>query len=167
MPDDHLPQPAILVVTRQQIEARDLSPVNTLFEEWNARLSGDDPEAIVSCLGCLTILVEGYDDEKRELHTVPEVRIWFALLEQDIKHVAFFLSPLHHNLHFFFSMKLRYTDTGQALASRAELRDMLVQTYGSMNDYCETFGLDQEGEAYVQHCSEIAQVLGAANRLEH
>ena len=107
-----------------------------------------------------------YNDEARELWTIPEVRIWMAVLETHTPHIAFFLSPFNGNLNFFFSTKLTYTDDGLAVASQEKLASLLLDTYGVMNEYCERAGIDAEhSEPYQHHCTEIAKVLGASSPL--
>jgi hypothetical protein len=75
-------------IPRKTIEKRDVSAVV-------ARLNGlvEDKESARSAMGSVSILVDGYDDDPREIYQIPEVRDWYGKLVEAVPHLLFFLFP--------------------------------------------------------------------------
>lgn len=62
-------EPVILMFSRQQVETGDLAETLALLR----RLTADRQTAIDFC-GRISLVVDGYNDDPRELFEVPEVR---------------------------------------------------------------------------------------------
>ncbi|MCU0735859.1 MAG: hypothetical protein MUF20_10105 [Methylotetracoccus sp.] len=80
-------EPVILMFSRQQVEAGDISETLALLR----RLTEDRQTAIDFC-GRISLVVDGYNDDPRELFEVPEVRAYIKRLDQAWPNWFFFLS---------------------------------------------------------------------------
>ena len=80
-------EPVILMFSRQQVEAGDISETLALLR----RLTAERQTAIDFC-GRISLAVDGYNDDPRELFEVPEVRAYIKRLDQAWPSWFFFLS---------------------------------------------------------------------------
>jgi hypothetical protein len=80
-------QQIYVVCDSASIATGDISAVLSALK----RLSGDRASAM-SAEGAVTLVFNGYDDDPRELEAIPEVREWFAKLNEAWPYWAFFAS---------------------------------------------------------------------------
>ncbi len=78
-------QKIIVVCDSASIATGDISQVLSLLK----RLTGDRASAM-SAEGAVTLVFNGYDDDPRELESIPEVREWFAKLFEAWPYWSFF-----------------------------------------------------------------------------
>jgi hypothetical protein len=79
--------PVILVVSRQEVEAREISGLLDLLKTCIA-----STDSMRMYFEKLDISFHGYEDDTRELHDIPEVREYVQLLDDKFPYWLFFLS---------------------------------------------------------------------------
>ncbi|MBV6475224.1 MAG: hypothetical protein MOGDAGHF_00741 [Rhodocyclaceae bacterium] len=80
-------EPVILVLPRPQIEAGDTDEALGLLQKLVS-----DPEAMLSCCGRVSLVIDGYNDDPRELFEIAEVRAFIQALDARWPYWYFFLS---------------------------------------------------------------------------
>ena len=140
---------SILFIDRDFIESGDVSP----FEELRNRLTQND-EIVKKARGKITFLLEGYNDDPREIYEIPEVRIWTHKILPIFKYWAYFMNmdePLNRYagirfLHFCyvdFEIKKRDQQAEKVhiefnIAQTGELANLL---FGWLNELTDQFQL--------------------------
>ena len=151
------PKKYLLLLMRTHVEALDLSPVLDLLNR--PTITQANPRHLI---GCLSLFIDGYDDDPRELHEVEAVRAFFRELERQVPHILFYLSPDHGSVNLFCAAAWAKSQAeGQAYIPVPKLSKLLEQAYHAMNCFCEQIGLDAQCEEYGRHCQALAQVLSA------
>jgi hypothetical protein len=82
-------QQIVVVCDSVSIATGDISEVLSSLKS----LSGDRSSAM-SAEGAVTLVFNGYDDDPRELHSIPEVKEWFAKLIEAWPYWSFFASRI-------------------------------------------------------------------------
>lgn len=149
------PHKYLLLLTRTNVEALDLSPVLTLLKSPTVKQA--NPRHLI---GCLSLFIDGYDDDPRELHEVPAVRAFFRELEHQVPHILFYLSPDHGSVNLFCAAAWAKPGADrQAYMRPSELAEHLQQAFQTMNCFCEQVCLDSGCDEYGWHCVALGQVL--------
>jgi hypothetical protein len=78
---------AMLIITRDDIEAQ---RCEELLLQIIAK--ADIAGSLAAIQGCITFSVDGYNDDKRELWEIPEVKAYFRKLDQIAPHFLFFIA---------------------------------------------------------------------------
>jgi len=154
-------QQVIVVCDSAAITAGDISGVLTALKS----LSSDRSSAI-SAEGAVTLVFHGYDDDPRELESIPEVRAWFANLFAAWPYWSFFASRIDQTVPLFLSLLL----SGEAVAGEPgmvgwcfdldELKPLLLEMFGHQNELIERLEIGEDvNERVTQDFMEAARAF--------
>ncbi len=112
-------------------------------------LSGDRSSAM-SAEGAVTLVFSGYDDDPRELESIPEVREWFAKLFQAWPYWSFFASRIDQTVPLVLTLLM----PGETVAGEPgmvgwefdpdELKPLLFEMFGHQNELIETLEIGED-----------------------
>lgn len=112
-------------------------------------LSGDRSSAM-SAEGAVTLVFNGYDDDPREIESIPEVREWFAKLFEAWPYWAFFASRTDQTVPLVLTLLL----PGETVAGEPgmvgwdfdldELKPLLFKMFGHQNELIERLGIGED-----------------------
>ena len=112
-------------------------------------LSGDRSSAI-SAEGAVTLVFNGYDDDPRELESIPEVREWFAKLFEAWPYWSFFASRIDQTVPLVLTLLL----PGETVAGEPgmvgwsfdsdKLKPLLFKMFGHQNELIERLGIGED-----------------------
>jgi len=138
-------QQVIVVCDSAAITAGDISGVlNTLKS-----LSGDRSSAL-SAEGAVTLVFHGYDDDPRELYSIPEVREWFAELFESWPYWSFFASRVDQTVPLVLSLLLSGESMGgePGMAGWSfdinELEPLLLEMFCHQNELIERLEIGED-----------------------
>ena len=138
-------QQVIVVCDSAAITAGDISGVLSALKS----LSGDRSSAM-SAEGAVTLVFHGYDDDPRELESIPEVRAWFAQLFEAWPYWSFFASRIDQTVPLVLSLLL----SGEAVAGEPgmvgwcfdldELKPLLLKMFVHQNELIERLEISED-----------------------
>ena len=132
--------PVVLMPSRREIEAGDPSAavrrLNTLF---------DTSEAIWRYRGQVTLVVDGYDDDPRELVDVPEVRAFLVEFTKRWPYWAFFFNQVDDSIKLLSSCLCakRFLGRGQVEIDPEKLQRFLLAGFAAMNSIFDDHGFPE------------------------
>ncbi len=145
-------QQVIVVCDSAAITAGDISGVLTALKS----LSSDRSSAM-SAEGAVTLVLHGYDDDPRELESIPEVRAWFARLFEAWPYWSFFASRIDQTVPFVLSLLL----SGEAVVGEPgmvgwcfdleELKPLLLEMFCHQNELIERLEIGEDANVRVTH----------------
>jgi hypothetical protein len=141
-------EPIYLVFSRDQIESDDISePLQALRQ-----LAGN-PEKAVAASGRISIVIDGYDADPRELFEIPEVRRYIKALDEMWPYWFFFLSQADDSIKVVESCLCDSIEVvpGVTSVDTEQLNSCLTRHFSAMNHYCESINLP---ESRIQEISE-------------
>lgn len=94
-------QQVFVVCDSAEVTAGDISGVVSALKS----LSSDRSSAM-SAEGAVTLVFHGYDDDPRELEAIPEVRQWFAQLNEAWPYWSFFASRIDQTVPLVLTLLL-------------------------------------------------------------
>ena len=138
-------QQIVVVCDSVSIAAGNISDVLSALKG----LSGDRASAM-SAEGAVTLVFNGYDDDPRELHSIPEVREWFAKLFEAWPYWSFFASRIDQTVPLVLTLLL----PGETVAGEPgmvgwdfdldELKPLLFKMLGYQNGLIERLGIGED-----------------------
>ena len=138
-------QQIFVVCDSAPISKGDISEVLSSLES----LSGDRSSAM-SAEGAVTLVFNGYDDDPRELESIPEVREWFAKLFAAWPYWSFFASRIDQTAPLVLTLLL----PGGTVAGepgmvgwefdRDELKPLLFEMFGHQNKLIERLKIGED-----------------------
>src|ERR1017187_1224079 len=112
-------------------------------------LSGDRSSAM-GAEGAVTLVFNGYDDDPRELESIPEVREWFAKLFEAWPYWSFFLSRIDQTVPLVLTLLL----PGETVAGEPgmvgwafdldKLKPLLLEMFGYQNELIERLEIGED-----------------------
>ena len=112
-------------------------------------LSGDRASAM-SAEGAVTLVFNGYDDDPRELHSIPEVRKWFAKLFEAWPYWSFFASRIDETVPLVLTLLL----PGETVVGEPgmvgwafdldKLKPLLFEMFGYQNELIERLAIGED-----------------------
>ena len=145
-------QQVIVVCDSATITAGDISGVLAALKI----LSGDRSSAM-SAEGAVTLVFHGYDDDPREIESIPEVQAWFAQLFAAWPYWSFFASRIDQTVPLVLSLLL----SGEAVAGEPgmvgwcfdldELKPLLLEIFGHQNELIERLEIGEDVNERVTH----------------
>ena len=141
-------EPVILMFSRRQVETCDIDePVQFL-----RRLTADRHTAIEFC-GRINLVVDGYNDDPRELFEVPEVRAYLKRLDQEWRYWFFFLSQADESIKLLESCLCETIEVvpGVTSVDMEQLERSLARHFGAMYRLGDDLDLPEE------MCEEVAE----------
>ena len=141
-------EPIFLVFSREQILAMDLQEPLTVLRQ----LAGN-PEKAVSACGRISLVIDGYNTDSRELFEIPEVRRYIQQLDAMWPYWFFFLSQVDDSIKVIESCLCDSIEVVPGVTSidTEQLNDCLTRHFSALNSYCEAINLP---ESKIQEISE-------------
>jgi hypothetical protein len=140
--------PVILMFSRRQVETCDIDePLQFL-----RRLTADRQTALEFC-GRISLVVDGYNDDPRELFEVPEVRAYIKRLDQAWPNWFFFLSQADESIKLLESCLCETIEVvpGVTSVDMDQLEQSLARHFGAMTALWEALDVPEET------CEEVAE----------
>ncbi len=134
-------EPVILMFSRRQVETSDLAePLQFL-----RRLTADRHTALEFC-GRISLVVDGYNDDLRELFEIPDVRAYIKRLDQEWRYWFFFLSQADESIKLLESCLCETIEVVPGVTSidLVQLERALALHFGAMNALCEALDVPEE-----------------------
>ncbi len=138
-------QQVFVVCDSAAISAGDISEVLAALKS----LSGDRSSAM-SAEGAVTLVFNGYDDDPRELESIPEVREWFAKLFQAWPYWSFFASRIDQTVPLVLTLLM----PGEMVAGEPgmvgwefdpdQLKPLLLEMFAHQNELIETLEIGED-----------------------
>jgi hypothetical protein len=138
-------QQIFVVCDSVSISAGDLSAVLFSLKSFSS-----DRSSAMSAEGCVTLVFDGYDDDPRELESIPEVREWFAKLFEAWPYWSFFANRIDQTVPLILTLLL----PGEQVAGEPgmvgwtfdldELKPLLFKMFGYQNELIERLEISEE-----------------------
>ena len=115
--------------SREYVEAGNIVPVlnilNTLIE----------PQNIKKFANKMMFVIDGYNEDPRELAEIPEVRNWIKKLDESFPYWFFFCSPHCQTLKFlaFTLSEIQKDSRGQVFIDGDQLLKFMLEHFEAMN----------------------------------
>ena len=145
-------QQIVVVCDSASIATGDISEVLSSLKS----LSGDRSSAM-SAEGAVTLVFNGYDDDSRELESIPEVREWFAKLFKAWPYWSFFASRIDQTVPLVLTLLL----PGETVAGEPgivgwefdsdELKPLLFKMFGYQNELIERLEIGEDVNERASH----------------
>lgn len=155
-------EPVILMVSRSAVERDDLASVLGRLK----LLSATREDAWLY-RGQLSIVFEGYEDDRRELVDLPEVRRFVARLNAAWPYWAFFLNQLDSTISLWLACLCgkAFPGSGQVELDIELLRETLESGFDDMNALFDKHGFSEEAlrvqsEGLTRLVGEMANMGG-------
>jgi len=130
--------PVTIMVSREEIVSEDVSRVREI-------LNTSVPTLVERNRNRVTIMVNGYNDDPRELFLINEVRKWFHHLFDAVPELFFWMDMSRPWLTFYaimFGTPVR--QKGGTTMSSEDLQRFLVWTYKNLNTFCFTHSISAD-----------------------
>lgn len=142
-------EPVIIVVSREEVEACDIKPAMTTLRQLVA-----SPDVARSYQEKVDITFHGYDNDRRELYEIPEVRSYVHKLDKEFPFWLFFLSKKFLDLHAIILcfMPPFLTEEAKARIFPLKIGELLEKWwFPALNHICAYAGI---GEKEIENLTE-------------
>ena len=141
-------EPVFLMVSRRQVETCDVDEPLQLL----CAMTANRHTALEYC-GRISLVIDGYNHDPRELFEVPEVRAFFKRLDQQWPYWFFFLSQADESIKLLESCLCETIEVipGVASIDLDQMERVLARHFGAMDRLREELKLPEET------CAEIAE----------
>ena len=153
-------EPVVLMISRREVEAADLDSVLSRLKVFLAAR-----EDAWRYRGQMTLVVDGYNNDPRELVDIAEVRTLLRGLEAEWPYWAYFFNQVDDSIKLLLSCVAGSRFLGQgAVEMDADLvAAALARAFGGMNIIFERFGFpEDELEKMSNGLVEVLQQAGMA-----
>lgn len=116
-----------------------------------------DRSSAMSAEAAVTLVFHGYDDDPRELEAIPEVRAWFAQLNEAWPYWSFFASRVDQTVPLVLALLL----PGEAVAGEPgmigwsfdmdKLKPLLLELFCNQNELIERLDIGEDVNERVTH----------------
>ena len=134
-------EPVFLMFSRRQIEECDITePL-----EFLRRLTATSQVALNYC-GRVGLVVDGYNNDPREIFEIPEVRDFVKALDQQWPYWFFFLSQVDDSIKTLESCLCDTIEVipGVVSIDLEQMERSLTRHFGAMNRFCEAIDVSEE-----------------------
>ena len=138
-------QQIYVVCDSASIATGDISGVLSALKSLSA-----DRSSAMSAEGAVTLVFNGYDDDPRELESIPEVREWFAKLFEAWPYWSFFASRIDQTVPLVLTLLM----PGETVAGEPgmvgwefdpdELKPLLFKMFGYQNELIERLEIGED-----------------------
>lgn len=141
-------EPVILMFSRRQIETCD---VDEPLQFLRSLTAGRD--VAIEYSGRISLMVDGYNDDPRELFEIPKVRAYFKRLDQAWPNWFFFLSQIDESIKLLESCLCDTIEVVPGVTSLDidQLERALARHFGAM------YRLGEELKLPEEMCEEVAE----------
>lgn len=153
-------EPVVLMISRREVEAGDLDSVLSRLKVFRS-----NPDDARRYRGQMTLVVDGYDDDPRELVDILEVRTLLRRLEAAWPFWAYFFNQVDDSIKLLLSCAAGHRFLGRgAVEMDAELvAKALSRGFGGMNIIFEEHGFPESDlEAQSLGLVEVLEQAGMA-----
>ena len=153
-------EPVVLMISRREVEAGDLNSVLSRLRVFRATR-----EDTWRYRGQMTLVVDGYNNDPRELVDIPQVRTLLRSLEAAWPFWAYFFNQVDDSIKLLLSCAAGHRFLGRgAVEMDAELvAQALSRGFGGMNILFEENGFpESELEAMSRGLLEVLEQAGMA-----
>ena len=153
-------EPVILMISRRQVEQHDVASV---LKELKPLLATREDTWLYR--GQMSLAVDGYNDDPRELVDVAEVRAFLRAFERQWPYWAFFFNQVDDSIKILGSCVCgaSYPGGGAVEMDAAKLRDFLLRGFAGMNSLFEKHGFpESELEVMSRGVIEVMEQAGMA-----
>ena len=153
-------EPVVLLISRREVEAGDLASVLSRLKPFLATR-----EDAWRYRGQMTLVVDGYNNDPRELVDIPEVRTLLRGLESSWPQWAYFFNQVDDSIKLLLSCVAgsRFLGRGAVEMDAELVAATLGRAFGGMNMVFERFGFpEDELEKMSNGLVEVLQQAGMA-----
>lgn len=118
-------------------------------------------ERVISGRARITLSVEGYDDDPRDLYDTPEVRRYLTALDADFPYWFYFADPQFPTLRVLALCLCRVVKVpGGSTPDQEDLKRFLFEHIAALNQLCDRFSLGEDIKLAATNAS-LEQLLPA------
>ena len=153
-------EPVVLIISRRQVEQHDVASV---LNELKPLLATREDTWLYR--GQMSLVVDGYNDDPRELVDVAEVRAFLRAFERQWPYWAFFFNQVDDSIQILGSCVCgaSYPGRGAVEMDATKLRDFLLRGFAGMNSLFEKHGFpESELEVMSRGVIEVIEQGGMA-----
>jgi hypothetical protein len=134
-------EPVYLVLLRQQVESGDQQETMAFLQHIIA-----SPDHALEFMGRVSLIVDGYNDDARELFEVPEVRRYIKALDDQWAFWFFFLSQADDSIKILESCLCDTIEVipGVASIDLEQMERSLARHFTALNRLCEALAIPDE-----------------------
>jgi hypothetical protein len=148
-------EPVVLMISRREVESADLASVLSRLKVFLA--TREDARLY---RGQMTLVVDGYNNDPRELVDIPEVRALLCGLEAEWPYWAYFFNQVDDSIKLLLSCVAGCRFLGRGAV---EMDADLARGFGGMNSVFDRFGFPEvELEAMSNGLVEVLEQAGMA-----
>lgn len=151
-------EPVVLLISRREVEQADLPSVLSRLKVFLATR-----EDAWRYRGQMTLVVDGYNHDPRELVDIPEVRTLLRRLEAEWPYWAFFFNQVDDSIKLLLSCVAgsRYLGDGAVEMDADLVAAAMARAFGGMNSVFERFNFpEDELELMSRGFVEVLQQAG-------
>ena len=151
-------EPVVLLISRREVEQADLASVLSRLKAFLATR-----EDAWLYRGQMTLVVDGYNHDPRELVDIPEVRSLLRQLEAEWPYWAFFFNQVDDSIKLLLSCVAgsRYLGNGAVEMDADLVAGAMARAFGGMNAVFERFNFpEEELELMSRGFVEVLQQAG-------
>lgn len=151
-------EPVVLLISRREVEQADLASVLSRLKVFLATR-----EDAWRYRGQMTLVVDGYNHDPRELVDIPEVRTLLRRLEAEWPYWAFFFNQVDDSIKLLLSCVAgsRYLGNGAVEMDADLVAAAMARAFGGMNSVFERFNFpEDELELMSRGFVEVLQQAG-------
>jgi len=151
-------EPVVLMISRREVDLADLASVLSRLRVFLATR-----EDAWRYRGQMTLVVDGYTHDPRELVDIPEVRALLRRLEAEWPYWAYFFNQVDDSIKLLLSCVAgsRYLGKGAVEMDAELVAGAMARAFGGMNAVFERFGFpEEELELMSRGFVEVLQQAG-------
>ena len=151
-------EPVVLLVSRREVEAGDLASVLSRLKVFLATR-----EDAWRYRGQMTLVVDGYNHDPRELVDIPEVRTLLRRLEAEWPYWAFFFNQVDDSIKLLLSCAAgkRFLGRGAVEIDPQRIPEVMSHAFAGMNSLFDRFGFPENDlEAMSLGLVEVIEQAG-------
>jgi hypothetical protein len=151
-------EPVVLMISRREVEAADLASVLSRLKVFLAAR-----EDAWRYRGQMTLVVDGYNSDPRELVDIPEVRTLLRRLEAEWPYWAFFFNQVDDSIKLLLSCVAgcRFLGNGEVEMDADLVAGAMARAFGGMNAVFERYDFpEDELELMSRGFAEVLQQAG-------
>jgi hypothetical protein len=125
-----------IMVEKSEVLTQDVSRVRKILDSFLPTLASRNRNNVV-------ILVNGYDDDSRELFLIAEVRTWFHRLFDAVPELFFWMDMHQQRLPFYaLMMGEPVRGNGGTTVSSGDMGKFMLWGYTNLNEFCARHNFD-------------------------
>jgi hypothetical protein len=153
-----LVEPVVLLISLREVEQADLASILSRLKVFLAT-----PEDAWRYRGQMTLVVDGYNHDPRELVDIPEVRTLLRRLDADWPYWAYFFNQVDDSIKLLLSCVAgsQYLGNGTVEMDAELVAAAMARAFGGMNAVFERFNFpEDELELMSRGFVEVLQQAG-------